>query len=137
MMWIFSADGFFSVVRANPRHAQLVSLSGLPADHEDVLCVRSRVRADLERFCDRLQINHSLIFDRRQAGSTDYPYRVFVHRDDFSFWLGSQSFLVDYFNFKDFTRQSLGAAREFIYHKVWAACLGLSDSMDAADQKGR
>lgn len=133
-MWILCKSGFYSAVQVAPGpQAVLAARQGFP-DHADVLCVRARVKSDLVRLCRSLNLDPGeAILDRGTSGS-DYPYRLFIHRDDFALWLGSQVGKIDYFNFKAMVLAVFGYARETIYAQVWARLLQL-EQMDALGQE--
>jgi hypothetical protein len=78
-MWIFLPDGFFSVVqdRDHPEHR---------------LQVRARAREDLERHFP----NEPIV----ETPEADYHYRVIVSRNEFSAWMESVVFSLDYSNVK-------------------------------------
>lgn len=118
-MWILCKDGFFSIVQLRPDQAHPASGFAHP-DHSDVLCVRTRKRDDLERFCQALELDPGSILGP-ESYSGDYPFRVFVHRDDVAFWLGSVIGSLDYTNFKEMVHRVFGSARASIYTSVWSS----------------
>src|SRR3954454_8877964 len=65
-MWLFTTIGFFSVV-ADPAHA-------------DTLKVRARAREDLEALRDHYLPDLEVV----ESGRTDYRFRAFVHRDEWT-----------------------------------------------------
>lgn len=109
-MWIVTDRGFFSVVD-----------KGEP---EGCLCVRARVRGDLENLCrlDSLASYADLIEDTKYS---DYRFRVHVKRED---WAGAAADLaeqIDYDNFKNAVKARQGKERESLYSTVWQTLLAL------------
>lgn len=100
-MWIFTKQGFFSVVQ----------------DFRDpsVLLVRARDRADLERLAEGLRAPPEILV----TAQGDYPFRVFLSRRDFASLLASLAADIDYTNFKAAVGESAGLARSGLYAKVW------------------
>lgn len=105
-MWILSRTGFFSAV----------------ADREPgVIRVRARVRADL----DRLRAECPALGPTIATENNDYAYRARVPVAEFAQWVSSEAARIDYTNFKNMVFSIFGAAREHIYHAVWAELLAL------------
>lgn len=102
-MWIFTKQGFYSVVQ----------------DFRDpsMLLVRARTRDDLERLSGGLRGRPDIL----TTPDADYPYRLLAAREDFASWLASSAAAVDYTNFKAAVAQSMGPARSGLYGKVWSA----------------
>jgi hypothetical protein len=99
-MWIFSVQGFVSVV----------------ADWKDPsrVFVRGRSRKDVEAFGRRLGVS---VID---TPSADYPFRVVVCKKKFAKLLAEMAEAIDYPNFKDEVLGTQGPARESLYHQVWS-----------------
>lgn len=119
-MWLFTTDGFYSGVqhRTEP----------------DTIVVRTRVKADAEHLAAwllnwqgkprRKASIQRLILTR--VGS-DYPWRVMVPRDAWGQFAMEAAYSTRYDNYKSAVQREQGAARESVYHDVWAALLRLED----------
>jgi hypothetical protein len=101
-MWLFTVDGFFSVVSKGCRPDQLM--------------VRARVRADLARAFPKSKITTSQ--------STDYRYRTIVTRKALVALLARTVEKLDYANFKDTVKDG---ARHEAYLRVWNAMYALQE----------
>lgn len=101
-MWIFTKQGFYSVVQ----------------DFRDpsLLLVRARSRADLERLSEGLHGRPEIL----ATPDADYPYRLVAQREDFASWLASSAAAADYTNFKAAVAQSAGLERALLYEEVWS-----------------
>jgi hypothetical protein len=97
-MWMMTKIGFFSIVE-KPKGK---------------ICIRSRVRADLEKFTALIPGCGAI--DR--SNTTDYRYRCFMSRCNFlaNFFLLAE--LVTYDNFKIEVAKT-NKRRALVYHKVW------------------
>lgn len=108
-MWIFTPEGFLSVVR-NTRE-----------NEEDTLLVRARREAALSHLAE---ITHKVIIRTPDA---DYPYRLVVADTLFGEFLSQQARNIDYSNFK-----ARVAKKNFFYeqalHDVWATMRAQEDS---------
>ena len=62
-MWIITQEGFYSVTAYDPQHG------GERSDSDDLIIVRTRVRADLER------ITEWIGDDILPTPNADYPFR--------------------------------------------------------------
>ena len=100
-MWIFSEQGFLSVVR-KPRQGE-----------EDMLMVRAR------RFEALVPLARSADVPILRTPEADYPYRVIINDAIFGSWMAKQTEEIDYSNFK-----SRVSKRSFRYekalHEIWA-----------------
>ncbi|MFA9401270.1 MAG: hypothetical protein ACERKT_09225, partial [Acidobacteriota bacterium] len=65
-MWIVTDRGFYSTVDKG--------------DREGFLCVRSRVRQDLERLCE-LEPMTDYVGEIEQSEMSDYRYRIYARRE--------------------------------------------------------
>jgi hypothetical protein len=108
-MWIFSVEGFISVVqdRTDPTG--------------ETMLVRARMREDIAQFAERVGAHV------RETPNADYPFRCSCSREDFRTWLDNQARWLDYPNFKSAVsvskkkcRPKLRHARDSAYHDVWA-----------------
>lgn len=106
-MWLFTRDGFYSVVDKAP---------------EGKLCVRARAAEDL----DLLRSSYLPTLGRtiKNAG-TDYPFRAFADREAVAEAAAAAVRDITYANFKNEVRARRGDEREGVYHSVWAALLRL------------
>lgn len=112
-MWMVTDRGFFSVVD-----------KGEP---EGCLCVRARVRADLEGLCqlDSLKAYADSI---EESNVSDYRFRIHPKRED---WIEAAADLagrIDYDNFKNAVADRQGRKRASIYSKVWTVLYRLQRS---------
>lgn len=106
-MWLFTRNGFYSVVLAAPEDHQPPS----------TLAVRARVRDDLEALCADKSL---LITKIHETPHRDYPYRCYMLRAEFSKLLAKLGNEIDYSNFKDEVAERQGEARAHWYTRVWA-----------------
>lgn len=120
-MWIFTTGGFVSAVQDE--------------EDEGTLVVRSRDRASLQLVFDSVEMLTGALGedDKILVGAgTDYPYRLSVPREAFALWLANEvRQYLDYSNFKDEARASLGDKWADNLGDVWVAMLG------ATDEEGR
>jgi hypothetical protein len=93
-MWIYTKDGFYSVVEDR--------------DNPGLLLVRARVEGDIERQWPQAMVE-------RNAG-TDYLYRARMPREAVALALDRLVSKIDYTNFKDSISDS---RRSPWYMKVW------------------
>ena len=101
-MWVLTPRGFFSVVQDR--------------DDSNRLLVRARVRADLQRLSDVLPGIEPI-----GGQGTDYPWRVWVDRRDWSRALEQMCDEINYGNFKSAVADRQGEARAAIYGDTWKA----------------
>lgn len=105
-MWIMTPRGFFSVVHKD----------GSP---DEVLTVRARARQDLEGLGDLLPVEpYALQY-------SDYPWRIEVTRDEWTYCLAMMAAEIDYGNFKNEVTKRQGPERSAVYSRVWGALLAL------------
>ena len=105
-MWLFTTQGFYSVVAHR--------------DDPNSLIVRGRTREDIEAL--REQIPHVEPFEDPSA---DYRHRAYVTRSE---WLAAVAQLtaeVDYDNFKSEVAREQGRERADAYGRVWGELLRL------------
>ena len=108
-MWLFSDQGFYSVVAHNRDPGKLL--------------VRARVRADLEAL--REQIPEIRIYSDRRA---DYRWRAVVSRAE---WVKAVALLaasIDYPNFKAAVAERQPGDRHSVYQRVWGEMLSLQQA---------
>jgi hypothetical protein len=101
-MWLFTTDGFLSVVSKGCRSDQLM--------------VRARVKADLKRAFPKAKITSSK--------ATDYRFRAVITRKALAAYLGRMVERLAYSNFKDTVKDD---ARHHAYLRVWNAMYGLQE----------
>ena len=92
-MWIFTLDGFFSVVK-----------KASAQDPTRTLCVRARLSGDAQRFAGiaaKLEGGaHAVALPVEEGTGTDYPFRVYVHAKTWARYLAQASRDITYDNFK-------------------------------------
>jgi hypothetical protein len=110
-MWLFTDEGFFSVV-AN-------------REYPDTLVVRGRVREDIERFVARVKESPPAA-ELIETPGADYPFRALVPWECFAKYVAGAVKNIDYFNFKDAVGQKQGLRRHDIYARVWAVVRDLA-----------
>ncbi len=107
-MWLFTAQGFYSVVAHR--------------DDPETLIVRARTAGDIEAL--REQVPGIEPFE--DAGA-DYRHRAYVSRAE---WLAAVAQLtadIDYDNFKSEVAREQGYERARLYGHVWGEMLGLQE----------
>ena len=127
-MWLFTRHGFYSVVcarKGDGRH-------GRPVDHLKVM-VRARLRQHLVRLIERFPevLRQGEI---REFAGTDYAYRIFVSKSDWSKVLLALNEELDYDNFKSEAARyqgSEGTDYEHALHDVWSVMYQLQDAKAA------
>lgn len=114
-MWLFTQDGFYSVV----------------ADKDDtnIVWVRARVEADLVRLRDRYRAVTGPITEKFQG---DYAYRFSMTRVEFARVMFESAIDIDYFNFKDTVRAKIGNVRAMLYESVWWRMMNLQGGFKAS-----
>jgi hypothetical protein len=117
-VWVFTQNGFYSVVAYDPARDH----GGGPPG-EDLLLVRARVREDLEllrRWIPSLEI--------REHGRADYRFRTVMSREQWKQILGAEVDYLDYTNFKNRVAEKQGHERHEAYMRVWSAMRRLQPS---------
>ena len=102
-MWIFTRDGYFSIVQKG----------GGP----NILMVRARVRPDLENLASKLNLGPEAIIDTPDG---DYAHRLLVDKETFARYLANSVQTLDYPNFKATVNHS-DHMRHRVYMRVWEA----------------
>jgi hypothetical protein len=105
-MWVFTPQGFYSVV--------------VHRDDPSLVLVRARAREDLENL--QTQLPGLVIFEDAAA---DYLYRAIVKREDWKRALAELADAMDYDNFKDAVTERQGEERHRLYLRVWGVMLAL------------
>ena len=111
-MWLFTPDGFYSVV---DKHDEW---------HPGQLCVRARAAEDLANLRGGFlpKLGETIV-----GAGTDYPYRAWAPREDVAAWVSSQVMTLDYSNFKNEVARVQGRERAHIYGGVWTQMLKAED----------
>ena len=112
-MWIFTNQGFYSVVAHR--------------DEPDTLLIRARDENDLrglQKFIPELEVV--------EMDNADYRYRAFVSRAEWEAALITMTRSIDYANFKDEVKAKQGADRASVYMRVWSALLALQPPRSSA-----
>lgn len=107
-MWVFSRAGFFSAVQKGQ------------AGHSEI-CVRARVLADFEKMKDLYYPEMGRIHTNE---GTDYPYRIYMPRNDWARIMERMARDVDYKNFKGMVSAERGYAVADLYSDVWSVMYG-------------
>ncbi len=105
-MWLFTTQGFYSVVAHR--------------DDPDTLIVRARTREDIEALREQIPA----IEPFEDAGA-DYRHRAYVSRAEWLAAVAQLSAEIDYDNFKSEVASRQGADRSRLYGHVWAELLRL------------
>ena len=100
-MWVFTEQGFYSVVEKGP---------------VGKVCVRTRVKADIENLRSYIPEMGQVLVN----AATDYPYRVFVRREEWTRALARMSDEISSSNFKNRVHEKQGADRAHLYGRVWS-----------------
>ena len=110
-MWLFTAFGFFSIVRKTD---------------DTQLTLRSRTRGDLLRLRQHYLPQAS---EPESHAGTDYPWRMRCTDEDLAQALPNLVRNIDYANFKDEVAQVTGKARAKRYSQVWSALYGQAEDL--------
>ena len=99
-MWLFTSEGFISVVAHNEK--------------PDTLLVRARDEGSL------LSLVKATGATLRHSYTSDYPFRIEVSKEEYSAWVAGQISHLDYGNYK---AHMWSARPEFsdALHQVWSA----------------
>ena len=108
-MWLFTDQGFYSVVAHNRDPGKLL--------------VRARVREDLEAL--REQIPEIRIYSDRRA---DYRWRAVVTRAEWVKAVALFAASIDYPNFKQAAADRQPGDRLPIYQRIWGELLALQQA---------
>ncbi len=106
-MWVFTQDGFVSAVSNR---------------NKDGLVVRARDKAALDALAATSNV------EIMKSPKADYPYRVFVSREDFRSWLNVGIEHLDYENFKAKVAKTRGPEYSQALHEVWVSMHLVEDS---------
>lgn len=109
-MWMFTPEGFFSIVAAD--------------EFGEEIQVRSRSADDI----DRLRNSYfAKLGDTVSIKHRDYPFRAFTTRSDLAECLSQMALSIDYSNFKTTVARRHSQDRAHTYAKVWGACLEIEN----------
>lgn len=113
-MWLFTPEGFFSIVVAD--------------EFGEEIQVRSRSAEDLDRLRKRFlpALGETVALKGR-----DYPYRAFTTRADLAACMVKVALAIDYSNFKSAVSKRQSSERAHTYGKVWNACLDIEKENEA------
>ena len=98
-MWLFTNSGFISIVEKDASH----------------LAVRARDSLSLSSLAQSYDV------EIRSTPTADYPYRIFITKDQFKNWLSNQPGQIQYKNFKSEVTTTRGKKFSDALLKVWSA----------------
>jgi hypothetical protein len=101
-MWVFTQDGFYSAVQHR--------------EEPFYVMVRGRDEESLQRLAAALDLPADAVFT---DWPSDYPYRIELHKDQWSDFLTTAVRDLDYENFKDRLRTSRGKPFANVAGDVW------------------
>ena len=106
-MWVFTETGFVSAVQNR--------------DNPDYLVVRARDRQSLQTLADICDV------EIKTSQGSDYPYRVFISKADFTSWMNDNIDFLGYDNFKN--RVAITRGKEYAYAlgSVWSTMHEVED----------
>ena len=104
-MWLFTTTGFISIVEHD-------------ADH---LAVRARDSFSLSPLVQSYDV------EIRSTPTADYPYRIFLSKDQFKNYLHNQTGLINYKNFKSEIAITRGKKFANALLSVWSAMHEVED----------
>jgi hypothetical protein len=114
-MWLFTSSGFISIVEKD-------------ADH---LAVRARDSLSLSSLAQSYGV------EIRSTPAADYPYRIFITKDQFKNWLSNQPGQIEYKNFKSQVSITRGKNFANALLKVWAAMHAIEDLQARSSNENR
>jgi hypothetical protein len=106
-MWIFTKEGFVSAVSNRDGNG---------------LVVRARDKKALDALAESAKVSIA------KSPLGDYPYRLFVNKNDFAIWVMSAISDLDYINFKSKVARIRGPEYSEALHDVWATMHHVEDS---------
>jgi hypothetical protein len=104
-MWLFTTTGFISIVE----------------DDADQLIVRARDSFSLSPLAQSYNV------EIRSTPTADYPYRIFLSKDQFKNYLHNQTGLINYKNFKSEVAITRGKKFANALLSVWSAMHDVED----------
>ncbi len=114
-MWLITPRGFYSAVYKTEDYRK----------GNDMLTVRGRAKLDLDNLSDLIPGGVTPYIEA--DGWTDYPWRIKVHRDQWTVAVAHMASEVDYSNFKDEVGRVQGHHRAAVYSDVWHSLLKVED----------
>jgi len=114
-MWLFTSSGFISIVEKD-------------ADH---LAVRARDSLSLSSLAQSYGV------EIRSTPTADYPYRIFITKDQFKNWLSNQPGQIEYKNFKSQVSITRGKNFANALLKVWSTMHAVEDKQARSSNENR
>jgi hypothetical protein len=114
-MWLFTSSGFISIVEKDA----------------DRLAVRARDSLSLSSLAQSYGV------EIRSTPTADYPYRIFITKDQFKNWLSNQPGQIDYKNFKSEVSITRGKNFANALLKVWSAMHAIEDLQARSSNENR
>ena len=114
-MWLFTSSGFISIVEKDA----------------DRLAVRARDSLSLSSLAQSYGV------EIRSTPTADYPYRIFITKDQFKNWLSNQPGQIDYKNFKSEVSITRGKNFANALLKVWSAMHAIEDIQARSSNENR
>jgi len=114
-MWLFTSSGFISIVEKDA----------------DRLAVRARDSLSLSSLAQSYGV------EIRSTPTADYPYRIFITKDQFKNWLSNQPGQIDYKNFKSEVSITRGKNFANALLKVWSAMHAIEDMQARSSNENR
>jgi hypothetical protein len=108
-MWLFTTEGFYSVVQHRT--------------DSNTLVVRCRKELDATTLRNRLTVDYGYVGEVQTTPTADYGWRLMVPRLMFRTYMASCVNDIDYDNFKDAVAERQGLDRADVYHDVWQMML--------------
>jgi hypothetical protein len=114
-MWLFTSSGFISIVEKDA----------------DRLAVRARDSLSLSSLAQSYGV------EIRSTPTADYPYRIFITKDQFKNWLSNQPGQIDYKNFKSEVSITRGKNFANALLKVWSVMHAIEDLQARSSNENR
>ena len=114
-MWLFTTNGFISIVEHD-------------ADH---LVVRARDCLSLSPLAQSYNV------EIRSTPAADYPYRIFITKNQLKNWLSNQPGQIQYKNFKSQVSITRGKKFSDALLKVWSAMHLVEDKAARSKDENR
>ena len=107
-MWVFTNEGFFSVVKHRTKNEMLV---------------RARNKKHLEAFMRRIRLRRKII----ESAGSDYPFRIYCRREQWQAYLASYTDDLAYDNFKNSVKEPEYHDACFYVWRIMNTIKGLKD----------
>ncbi len=114
-MWLFTTSGFISIIEKDANR----------------LAVRARDSLSLSPLAQSYDV------EIRRTPAADYPYRVFITKDQFKNWLSNQPGQIQYKNFKSQVSVTRGKKFFDALLKVWSAMYLVEDKEARSKNENR